>query len=80
MKLIGADAEDLVIELKRTHQTTWRDKGNLFWLLGLLEEIWELLLSLLKLHRHEPKWELRQISSIAMNWLEKIQEEEEKNE
>lgn len=63
--------EESVIKLKREHKQTWRDKPDWFWLLGLLEEVWELALALVGLHRHSPEVELRQISAIAMNWLEK---------
>lgn len=63
--------EEEVIKLKREHCRTWRDKSDWFWLLGLLEEVYELSLSLIGLHRHLPETELRQIATIAMNWLEK---------
>lgn len=63
--------EQEVISLKRRHKQTWQDKPDWFWLLGLLEEVWELCLSLVKLRRHSPEVELTQIAAIAMNWLEK---------
>ncbi len=63
--------EKSVIQLKREHRYTWRDKPDWFWWLGLLEEMWELALALIGLHRHSPDSELRQIAAIAMNWLEK---------
>ncbi len=62
---------DQVVALKQKHQHTWQDKPNWFWLLSLLEEVGELVLSLVGLHRHSPEVELRQIASIAINWLEK---------
>lgn len=71
-------AEEEVVKLKLKHQRTWRDKPDWFWLLGLLEEVCELSLSLIGLHRHSPEIELRQIAAIAMNWLEKRATKEEK--
>jgi len=68
--------EQKVIGLKRVHSQTWRDCGQLKWTVGLLEEVWELLLALVGLHRHSPDWELRQIAAIAMNWLEMREERE----
>jgi hypothetical protein len=65
------NAEESVIQFKRQHQQTWRDKPDWFWLVGLLREVWELALSLAGLHHHPPEVELRQISAITMNWLEK---------
>jgi hypothetical protein len=59
-----------VFALKQTHLETWRDRSQLKWTLGLLEEVVELLLSLVGLHKGPPGWELQQIASIAMNWLE----------
>ena len=56
--------------LKDQHRYTWRDRGQLKWALGLLEEVAELMLSLVGLHRGPPEWELQQIAAIAWNWLE----------
>lgn len=65
------NVEMQVIELRRKHQTTWRDKSDWFWLMGLWEEVLELTFSMLGLHRGPIDWELTQISAICMNWLEK---------
>jgi hypothetical protein len=65
------NAENTVIQFKRKHQQTWRDKPDWSWFAGLIGEVWELALSLIGLHKHPPEVELRQISAIAMNWLEK---------
>ena len=59
-----------VIELKRKHSSTWQNKSDWFWALALLEEVLELLLALVSLHRGPVEWELTQISSMAMNWME----------
>lgn len=61
---------ELVLKLKRQHCGTWRDKPDWYWALGLLEEILELLLSLAGLHQHLVGWELQQVASICLNWLE----------
>ncbi len=65
------DIETSVIELKRRHAKTWREKSDLFWFFGLCEEVFELAGAMLGLHRGPVEWELTQISTIAMNWLEK---------
>lgn len=65
--------EQDVLEFKRRHAQTWRDKSDWYWLAGLCEEVAELALSLAGLHRGPVEWELGQIVTIAMNWLEKRQ-------
>ena len=72
--------ESQVIELKRQHTNTWRNHGQVKWTLGLLEEVSELLLALVGLHHHSPDWEMRQIATIAMNWLERREEQGGKND
>ena len=64
------EVERLVLELKHGHRHTWRRKSGLYWLLKLLEEVVELSLALVGLHKHTPEHELAQIATIAMNWLE----------
>lgn len=59
-----------VVLLKEKHGTTWRDKSEWYWAMGLLEEILELIGSLLRIHSGPTDWELMQISAICMNWLE----------
>lgn len=61
-----------ILELKNEHSDTWRDRSNFYWLWKLFGEFVELGLSLCRLHRHFPEWELMQIAAIAMNWVEKI--------
>ena len=56
--------------LKEYHKHTWRDKPQWYWMLRLLEEVVELGLSLVGLHRGPPAWELYQIASICLNWIE----------
>lgn len=65
------NAEKEVLKLKRKHRLTWRDRSDWFWFFGLLEEVAELGLALAGLHKGPVDWELKQISAIAMNWLEK---------
>jgi hypothetical protein len=66
------------VELKEVHILTWRKKNNFYWICGLLEEVIELILSLLKLHIGPPRWELTQITAICMNFAEKLEEENER--
>jgi len=63
-----------ILHLKAQHRETWRDRSEWFWMRGLLEEVWELALALMGLHKDSPDWELTQISAIAANWLEMRQE------
>lgn len=65
---------EAITNLKQMHCCTWRDRGQLKWALGLLEEVAELLLALVGLHGDSPDWELKQIAAIAWNWLEMRQE------
>jgi len=68
--------EKAIRTLKDQHRQTWRDRGQLKWAFGLLEEVAELILSLLGLHKDPPEWELQQIAAIAWNWLEMRREGE----
>ena len=69
------ECEAHVLALRRLHRDTWAGKSDLWWACGLVEEITELILALLGLHRCRGtrsatvQHELAQISSIAMNWL-----------
>jgi len=55
-------------ELVDYYGQTWKDKSQLFWFVSLLEEVIELGLSLLGLHKDTPEYEIAQIASIAINW------------
>ena len=59
-----------VFELTEQHKETWRSDPESVWLAGLLEEIAELAQALEGKHDHSPEYELRQIASIALNWLD----------
>ncbi len=72
-----SNAIEQIISLKYEHAETWRDKSDWFWLLGLCEEVIELGLSMLGLHKGPTDWEITQIAAIAMNWLEKRQQVEQ---
>lgn len=63
--------ERVVLDLKRRHSSTWRDRSNLYWLWRFLGEAYELVLALCGLHDDPIQWELWQIAATAMNWAEK---------
>ena len=63
--------EELVISRKRRYKSYWRAKADWYWLYRLLQEMAELIGSLLRIHKDSPRHELEQIASICMNWLEK---------
>jgi NTP pyrophosphatase (non-canonical NTP hydrolase) len=54
---------------------SWHDKSDLYRLVGLVEEVGELAESLLKNDYENAKHELAQIGSIAMNWADMWDEE-----
>lgn len=60
-----------VMTLANRHycEGTWRDQPDARWLAGMVEEVGELASALEGRHEHEPDMELRQIASIALNWL-----------
>lgn len=59
-----------VVALQDEHRKTWRDKPESYWLFRLLEEVTELAGSLFGNHKHPVEWELKQIASICLNWLD----------
>lgn len=64
-----------VLKCKHEHATTWRNKSQLTWVRGLLEEVCELLLALIGLHAGPVDHELMQIAAICMNWREHCEEQ-----
>lgn len=62
--------EERVIEHRIKYKNKWRNRSNLYWLWRLLQEVAELIGSLMRLHKHKPEVELYQIASICINWLE----------
>ncbi len=63
--------EELVIKRKRRYKEHWRGASDWYWLRRLLEEVFELVAALLRLHKDSPLHELEQIASICMNWMER---------
>ena len=49
----------------------WRDRDDSYWLMRLVQEVGELASSLACDHDDTPEHELKQIGSIAINWLAK---------
>jgi len=70
--MVVTDVEAKVLSLKRQHQDAWRGYSQWFWAYRFCMEVGELLGALVGLHRGPVDWELTQIASIAMNWLEGI--------
>ena len=56
------------------HPRSWKNRHEIFWWLGFLDEFWELTLSLLGLHKDPPELELLQLSAMAANWIEMREE------
>lgn len=63
-----------IVKLKHEHRRTWRTLNQTRWMMYLLEEVAELLLALIGLHKDTPDWELQQIAAICWNWLEMREE------
>ena len=64
-------------QLVTIYSDKWRDKPDSYWFYRLLEEVGELGASLANDHEHSPDYELKQIASICVNWLEKRNSEAE---
>lgn len=60
-----------VIALAECYRDKWTDKDDAYWFMRLSQEVGELGSSLAGDHDDTPEHELRQIASIAMNWLRK---------
>ena len=60
-----------VLDLKEANASRWRDRDDAYWFARLMQEVGELSSSLVGDHEDPPEHELRQIASIALNWLEK---------
>ena len=61
---------DAVLALKEQHSITWRLRPEPYWCARLMQEVGELAAALVNDHEHSPDWELTQIASICLNWLE----------
>ena len=61
---------EAIAEYTEQHNQYWRDKAQWYWMWRLIQEVFELLFSLIGVHKDKPEWELRQISSICANWLD----------
>lgn len=67
-----------VVELARYYNDKWGGESELYWLARLVEEVGELCSSILRKHKKDlVAWKLMQIASIALNWLDKNQKEEQ---
>ena len=68
--------ERQVIALSRQHSKTWRDEDDPYWLSRLMEEVGELAGALVGNHEGPVTWELQQIATICINWLDKLENED----
>lgn len=72
-KMPDLGSTNIVIEHEKKYHGMWWDKSDWFWFISLLEEFCELGLSLLRVHKHPPELELKQIASIAIGWMDYIE-------
>lgn len=66
----SGDAIQLISDKAKEHCETWRDQPEGYWLARLMQEVGEAASSLIGDHEHPLEWELIQIASICVNWLE----------
>jgi hypothetical protein len=69
------DEIDLVLEMKAKYAGYWNLEDNDYWLARLMQEVGEAASVLANDHDDTLEHELRQIASIALNWLEKLERE-----
>lgn len=59
------------IRLQQKYRDHWKDKGDWYWAWRVLLEVGALITSLAGFRREgSPRWELMQIASICMNWMQ----------
>ncbi len=64
------DTEKMLQERRLKYRGYWYEKSEWYWLKRLLEEVWELIGTMVGWHKHSTDLELSQISTITANWLE----------
>lgn len=69
----GDDGLDVTQYVAKMHAEKWRDLDDRVWFRKLCDEVLELAPALDNLHEHGVEWELMQIASICVNWLNKRQ-------
>jgi len=69
--------ERKVIKHRRLFIFHKRDEPDDYWYRMLMEEVAELTLALEGKHEHTPDLELTEIAGICINWIEKINDENE---
>ena len=76
------DATELknVLDLQEKYKKQWRYKEYHYWLMRLMQETGELASVLANDHDHTQEHELRQIASIALNWLDMIVNDKKNDE
>lgn len=62
-----------VEELVERYKNSWQNEPESYWFYRLSQELGELGSSLAGDHEHPPIHELKQIASIATNWIRKIE-------
>ena len=73
---------DDILALQAQHSNTWRDMPEVYWLGRLIQEVSEIAVSLVgegehaNATVHSVDFELKQVASICINWLEMRQARE----
>jgi hypothetical protein len=68
------DVLQSVVAMQAQYKNAWRNMSDGYWFARLMQESGELGSSLVGDHEDLPEHELRQIASIAINWLAKRHE------
>lgn len=59
------------IRMQQKYKDHWREKGDWYWFWKLSQEIMALAWNVAGFHRDgSPRWELMQIASICLNWMQ----------
>lgn len=61
-----------VVRLAEKYREQWSDRPDAYWLMRLMQEVGELASVLAGDHDDTVEHELRQVASIALNWLRRI--------
>ena len=73
------DWRRVAIALKKRFAGAWLDRSDYYWFARLVQEVGELGGSIAGDCEDPLEWELAQIASLALNWLDKlIREKQEK--
>jgi len=63
---------DEALKYANKYKDKWQNKSTFYWVMRLLQEVIELIGALIGIHKDDPKHELNQIASIAINFRNRL--------